>query len=61
MLLNYLKKRNGPAIVYVTLQHQAMDLAKELCAVGIPADAYHAGLANETRVRSLWAARLGRQ
>jgi len=61
MLVDQLKKRNGPAIVYVTLQHQAMDLAQDLCEVGIPAEPYHAGLANETRVRSLWSARLERQ
>jgi superfamily II DNA helicase RecQ len=54
MLVNLLKERTGPAIVYVTLQHQATDLATELCKVGIQAHAYHAGLANETRVRSLW-------
>ena len=50
MLVDILKQRTGPAIVYVTLQHQATDLARELCKVGIPADAYHAGLTNETRV-----------
>lgn len=61
MLVNLLKKRTGPAIVYVTLQHQATDLAEELCNVGIPSDAYHAGLAIETRVRSPWSAKLGRQ
>jgi ATP-dependent DNA helicase RecQ len=56
MLVNLLKQRTGPAIVYVTLQHQATGVAKDLCEVGIPADAYHAGLANETRVRSLQSA-----
>jgi superfamily II DNA helicase RecQ len=61
MLVNLLKKRTGPAIVYVTLQHQATDLAEALCEAGITADAYHAGLANEARVRPLWSARLGRQ
>jgi superfamily II DNA helicase RecQ len=59
MLVDLLKQRTGPAIVYVTLQHQATDLAKDLCEIGIPADAYHAGLAHDTRVRSLWSTRLG--
>jgi len=61
MLVNLLEKRTGPAIVYVTLQHQATGIAEDLCEAGILADAYHAGLANETRVRLLWPARLGRQ
>lgn len=60
MLVNLLLKRTGPAIVYVTLQHQATDLANALCEVGITSDAYHAGLANETRVRPLCSERLGR-
>jgi superfamily II DNA helicase RecQ len=59
MLVNLLKKRTGSVIVYVTSQLQATTLAEDLCKVGIPADAYHAGLTNETRVRQLWSARLG--
>lgn len=39
----------GPAIVYVTLQAQAEDVARRLAEAGVPARAYHAGLAAEVR------------
>lgn len=38
-----------PAIVYVTLQHTAEDIAAKLRHAGIRARAYHAGFANEVR------------
>jgi ATP-dependent DNA helicase RecQ len=39
----------GPAIVYVTLQRTAEELASFLASRGFPAEAYHAGLADEVR------------
>jgi ATP-dependent DNA helicase RecQ len=39
----------GPAIVYVTLQRTAEDVAGHLAAAGIPARAYHAGLDDAVR------------
>ena len=39
----------GPAIVYVTLQKTAEDLARALADAGLPAEAYHAGLPDEVR------------
>ena len=43
------KKSDGPAIVYVTLQRTAEEVAKRLADAGLPARAYHAGLNNEVR------------
>ena len=39
----------GPAIVYVTLQKTAEEVAKRLAAAGLPARAYHAGMKDEIR------------
>ncbi len=39
----------GPAIVYVTLQKTAEELAGLLASRGFPAEAYHAGLGDEVR------------
>ncbi|WIX33892.1 RecQ family ATP-dependent DNA helicase [Salinicola sp. JS01] len=39
----------APTIVYVTLQHSAEQVARDLSARGIAARAYHAGLDSETR------------
>ena len=39
----------GPAIVYVTLQRTAEEVASFLASRGLPAEAYHAGLADEVR------------
>lgn len=39
----------GSAIVYVTLQRTAEEVASRLAAAGLPARAYHAGLADELR------------
>jgi superfamily II DNA helicase RecQ len=44
-----LKSRTGPAIVYVTLQHQAEDTAMELKNHGLDAKVYHAGIASDER------------
>ena len=43
-LIGYLKQQTGAGIVYVTLQQQAEQVAKQLQAAGINAAAYHAGL-----------------
>ncbi|QDV38443.1 RecQ family ATP-dependent DNA helicase [Tautonia plasticadhaerens] len=39
----------GPAVVYVTLQRTAEEVAEALVAEGFPAVAYHAGLGDERR------------
>ena len=39
----------GPAIVYVTLQRTAEELASSLSRDGVPAEAYHAGLGDDVR------------
>lgn len=39
----------GSAIVYVTLQRTAEEVARRLAAEGLPARAYHAGMENEDR------------
>jgi ATP-dependent DNA helicase RecQ len=39
----------GPAIVYVTLQRTAEEMAGFLASHGFPAEAYHAGLGDEVR------------
>ncbi len=50
LLLDRMKDRlPGPAIVYVTLQKTAEDLAALLASRGFPAEAYHAGLGDEVR------------
>ncbi len=50
VLLKRLGKRPpGPAIVYVTLQKTAERVAALLAAEGLPAEAYHAGLADDIR------------
>lgn len=53
LLLEVLSKRPpGPAIVYVTQQATAMELARELEARGIPALPYHAGMEADERVQN---------
>ena len=50
LLLDRIKHRlPGPAIVYVTLQKTAEELARFLDDQGLPAEAYHAGLPDERR------------
>ena len=39
----------GPAIVYVTLQRTAEEVAERLAAEGLPARAYHAGMEDDVR------------
>jgi ATP-dependent DNA helicase RecQ len=41
----------GPAIVYVTLQKTAEDVAAALMRAGVPALAYHAGMEDDERTR----------
>lgn len=48
-LVRSIKELTGSGIVYVTLQQQAEQVAKQLQAAGIKAAAYHAGLGDETR------------
>lgn len=49
-LVQWLGERAGePSIVYVTLQKTAEFVAAHLAQNGIPAQAYHAGLAHDTR------------
>ncbi len=50
VLLDRLRTRaSGPAIVYVTLQKTAEELAKRLVTAGIPARAYHGGMQSDIR------------
>jgi ATP-dependent DNA helicase RecQ len=50
LLLDRIAERPpGPAIVYVTLQRTAEDVASLLRSEGHPAEAYHAGLGDEVR------------
>jgi ATP-dependent DNA helicase RecQ len=59
LLLKRLKSRKpGPTIVYVTLQKTAEQVAARLTQAGFPAEAYHAGLADELRagVQDRWMA-----
>jgi ATP-dependent DNA helicase RecQ len=50
ILLERLKKRTrGPTIVYVTLQRTSEFVAEALVKQGLPARAYHAGMANDER------------
>jgi ATP-dependent DNA helicase RecQ len=44
------KQPPGSTIVYVTLQRSAERVAEQLAVAGLPARAYHAGLASEDRV-----------
>ncbi|KAI0815051.1 ATP-dependent DNA helicase [Irpex lacteus] len=48
-LVPILQSRTGPAIVYVTLQKQAEEVAEKLMACGIGCFVYHAGLPAEKR------------
>ncbi len=49
-LLDRLRRRpRGAAVVYVTLQRTAEEVAATLAAEGVPARAYHAGLPDEER------------
>lgn len=50
-LLPILKTRTGPTIIYVTLKKQTELLAEALCAQGVDALWYHAGLNSEERER----------
>ena len=51
LLIERLRERApGPAIVYVTLQRTALRVATLLADAGLPARAYHAGMAPEDRV-----------
>ncbi|WP_374442856.1 RecQ family ATP-dependent DNA helicase [Pseudomonas panipatensis] len=51
-LVEWLGARAGqPSIVYVTQQKTAEELAAQLCGHGIPASAYHAGMAYADRER----------
>jgi ATP-dependent DNA helicase RecQ len=48
----------GPAIVYVTLQRTAEEVAGRLAGEGVPARAYHAGMPDEVRAEvQQWFAR----
>ncbi len=50
ILLDGLRSQpSGPAIVYVTLQRTAEEVAQRLADAGLPARAYHAGLKDEVR------------
>ncbi|KAF7966257.1 hypothetical protein HWV62_23747 [Athelia sp. TMB] len=48
-LIPFLKSRTGPAIIYVTLQKQAQEVADKLLPHGLQAAVYHAGLGNDVR------------
>ncbi len=50
-LTTILKERSGPAIVYVTLQKHAEDVAHQLRSQQLEPMIYHAGLPNEERER----------
>jgi ATP-dependent DNA helicase RecQ len=57
LLVSRLRERPaGSAIVYVTLQRDATRVAADLVAAGLPARAYHAGMAPEVRsaVQDWW-------
>jgi ATP-dependent DNA helicase RecQ len=50
LLLERLKKRTrGPTIVYVTLQRTSESVAEALVKEGLPARAYHGGMAKDER------------
>ena len=46
-----MRERTGPAIVYVTLQKHAEEVANTLRSYQIDAQIYHAGLPSEERER----------
>ncbi|OHU84354.1 MULTISPECIES: RecQ family ATP-dependent DNA helicase [Pseudoalteromonas] len=48
-LVRLIRAQQGAGIVYVTLQQQAQQVAKQLQAAGVKAEAYHAGLDDEVR------------
>ena len=50
-LLPMLQARTGPAIIYVTLQKQAEEIADHLRPHGLDPMVYHAGLPSEERER----------
>ncbi|KAG2369391.1 hypothetical protein BDR07DRAFT_1267607 [Suillus spraguei] len=50
-LIPFLKSRTGPAIVYVTLQKHAQEVADHLRPHGMKPMVYHAGLGNDERAR----------
>jgi Superfamily II DNA helicase len=50
-LIPFLKARTGPAIVYVTLQKHAEDVAEHLKPHGLEPLVYHAGISSEQRVK----------
>ncbi len=50
-LVSILKERTGPAIVYVTLQRHADEVANTLRSYQMDAQIYHAGLPSEERER----------
>lgn len=52
ILTERLKKRGGPAVVYVTLQQTAEMVATHLQRQGVKAKAYHAGLPAEHRAEA---------
>jgi ATP-dependent DNA helicase RecQ len=58
LLATRLAQREGPGIVYVTLQKTAERVAEELGRAGIPARPYHAGMKPEERaaVQDWWMA-----
>ncbi|KAG1757650.1 ATP-dependent DNA helicase, partial [Suillus lakei] len=50
-LIPFLKSRTGPAIVYVTLQKHAQEVADHLHPHGMEPMVYHAGLGSDERAR----------
>jgi superfamily II DNA helicase RecQ len=50
-LIPFLKSRTGPAIIYVTLQKHAEEVADHLRPHGLEPMVYHAGLGHEERGR----------
>lgn len=50
-ILPMLRRRTGPAIIYVSLQKQAEEVANILKGHGIDAEVYHAGLPADTRAQ----------
>jgi ATP-dependent DNA helicase RecQ len=51
LLLKRLRGDTGPAIVYVTQQKTAEEVASALAKAGLPARAYHAGMEDDERAR----------
>ncbi|QRW00362.1 DEAD/DEAH box helicase [Ceratobasidium sp. AG-Ba] len=48
-LVPMLQKRNGPVVIYVTLQGDTVECQRKLSEKGISSRIYHAGIASETR------------